>query len=890
MSLRGVLPVAAVVALLVPAGAGAAFSPAAVEAELGPGINAAKNSETGRLGFIGTDPGQQIEVPAGSPRAVALDFADSYAAELGIDDARRELDIRDVESHEDGRSTIRLQQVQDGIPVLGGELTVNLAADGDVLSLGGELEPKPADTAVSGVSAEEADDVALSWVAKQYGVSAGELVASVPEKWIYDSRILGGPGLDTPRVVWRTEVTDGTDATTIRELVLIDAEVPAVALNFSQIHDAIRRVCDANLVSFADVPCVFNDVDDRQEGAGPSAVGDVNLAYDFSGQVDSFYANKLGRNSINGAGMDIVSAVRYCENDPDPAPNCPVYDNAFWNGSQMTYGPGLVADDIFAHELTHGVTEFESNLFYYYQSGAINESLSDVFGELFDLQNGPADPAVHRWWIGEDSPSPTIGVIRNMANPPDHDGDGVVPEAGSDPDTMTSPYYTANLSETDAGGVHTNSGVNNKATFLMTDGGSFNGQTVAGLGPDKVLQLYYEVNTNLLNSASDYNDLASALTQACTNLTGGAGGITASDCAQVENAITATEMRTNPPAAPTRTAGFCLTPGDQPNTAFEDDMENLASGNWAHAAFAGPDRWFYPSSLIYATSGIRALRGSPTNASSDSAIAMTRDVTVPPGAFLRFNHSHGFEDSADATINYDGGIVEYSTDGGSTWNNAGPLFAFGGYNGTINTAGNPLGAGTSAFVGESNGYGSARMDLSSLAGFPFRLRFRLGSDNSNADFVGWWIDDVKMYNCPAETTLTSSPAEGSVQGNTDASFVFEASDPAATFECSVDGGAFAACTSPTSLSGLIDGAHSFSVRSIDATGAVDPTPAGVNYSVDLCPPALEKLKKAKKQLKKAKKKLKAASSRSQIEKLAKKVKKKKKKVKKAKALVRAYCV
>ncbi len=81
--------------------------------------------------------------------------------------------------------------------------------------------------------------------------------------------------------------------------------------------------------------------------------------------------------------MTLKSTVRYCE----PFKPCP-YQNAFWDGRQMTYGEGFAADDVVAHELAHGVTEHESNLLYWYQSGAINESLSDVFGELMDLENG----------------------------------------------------------------------------------------------------------------------------------------------------------------------------------------------------------------------------------------------------------------------------------------------------------------------------------------------------------------------------------------------------------------------------------------------------------------------------------------------------------------------
>nr|MBA3422377.1 M4 family metallopeptidase [Thermoleophilaceae bacterium] len=123
----------------------------------------------------------------------------------------------------------------------------------------------------------------------------------------------------------------------------------------------------------------------------------------------------------------------------------------------------------------------------------INESLSDVFGELVDLTNGRGtDTPANRWQLGEDVAGG--GVIRNMADP----------TLFKDPDKMTSSLYVADEEQDDSGGVHVNSGVNNKAAYLLTDGGSFNGQTVSGLGVDKVAKLYYEVESNLLTSGSDY--------------------------------------------------------------------------------------------------------------------------------------------------------------------------------------------------------------------------------------------------------------------------------------------------------------------------------------------------------------------------------------------------
>src|SRR6185503_19191374 len=111
-----------------------------------------------------------------------------------------------------------------------------------------------------------------------------------------------------------------------------------------------------------------------------------------------------------------------------------------------------------------------ANLFYYMQSGALNESFSDIFGETVDLTDGRGDDSAGvRWLLGEDLP---IGAIRDMKDPTN----------SGQPDRTGSPLYVTDPSLGDVGGVHSNSGVNNKAAYLMVDGGAFNGYTIQSLG------------------------------------------------------------------------------------------------------------------------------------------------------------------------------------------------------------------------------------------------------------------------------------------------------------------------------------------------------------------------------------------------------------------------
>ena len=254
------------------------------------------------------------------------------------------------------------------------------------------------------------------------------------------------------------------------------------------------------------------------------------------------------RFSLDGHGMQVMNSVHYGTN----------YGNSFWAGYWAVFGDKQVSDDIVGHELTHGVTEYTSRLFNFYQSGAISESFSDLWGEFIDQTNGAGfDTPSAKWLIGEDTKT-----FRSMANPP----------AYNQPDRMTSnKYQLGNLIDVDfnyfdSGGIHTNSGVNNKAVYLMTDGGSFNGYTVAGLGLDKVAAIYYEAQTHLLVSGSNYEDLYYALHQACVNVIGGPEGVTLANCAEVQKALDAVEMNKDPVTNFMPEAQLC------PNNAQSDDL------------------------------------------------------------------------------------------------------------------------------------------------------------------------------------------------------------------------------------------------------------------------------------------------------------------------------
>jgi Zn-dependent metalloprotease len=200
----------------------------------------------------------------------------------------------------------------------------------------------------------------------------------------------------------------------------------------------------------------------RFEGEKPTGNEEVDRAYDFTGFVRDFYKQQHQRDSIDGQGMKYVSTVNYGEN----------YENAFWNGSQMTYGkPGADSPfktfmllDVAGHEITHGVTEKEANETYYGQSGALNESNSDVFGELIKQYSKHQTADQADWLVGDGIWKDNIKgrALRDMLNPGTAYDD---PAVGKDPQPAHMKDYYKTWG--DNGGVHYNSGIPNRAFALF---------------------------------------------------------------------------------------------------------------------------------------------------------------------------------------------------------------------------------------------------------------------------------------------------------------------------------------------------------------------------------------------------------------------------------------
>ncbi|MEW9502785.1 M4 family metallopeptidase [Jeotgalibacillus marinus] len=438
-----------------------------------------------------------------------------------------------------GYTFIRLQQVFKGTPVFGATLTAHIDQDGVL-------------TALSGTALPELDK--KNSLKKEQKVTKKDAIAIAEENLI-------GSLPDTPEYeknpkAERVIFTDGDTANYAYAVnflffypelgnldYFVDAVTGEVLAKYSNIHTAedsigtgvgvlgdqktLNTSFDGSAYSLIDntrgngifTYDAANKINERNYffrlpgSLWVDADNEFTSSYDraavdahyYAGVTYDFYKDVFGRDSFDDNGAPIKSTVHFGRN----------YNNAAWVGTQMIYGDGDGSNfvelsgglDVVGHELTHAVTDYSANLIYQDESGAINESMSDVFGTLTEFHEG-INPD---WDIGEDIYTPGVDndALRSMSDPTKYD----------DPDHY-SDRYTGTL---DSGGVHTNSGIPNKAAYLISEGGAHSGITVTGIGRDKLGQIYYRALTQYLTESSTFSQLRSSLIQSATDLYGANG-------------------------------------------------------------------------------------------------------------------------------------------------------------------------------------------------------------------------------------------------------------------------------------------------------------------------------------------------------------------------------
>ena len=726
-----------------------------------------------------------------------------------------------------------------------------------------------------------------------------------------------------------TYMVEVTNRTNVRDMVFVDALTGKPVNRYSMAADALER----HLIEAAGSrdPSTFSEVWKEGDPFPGSLNADQQREVTGTGNSYWFFKDTFGRDSYDGAGHSMTTV------NNDGRINCP---NANWNGVTTNYCNGVTSDDVVAHEWGHAYTEYTSGLIYQWQSGALNESYSDVWGETVDLVNGEQDEGEGDLSVkradnscSTHSPALPVVVINSPASAakvcqagaaafgPQVDATGVTGDivqaldaadatgpsttdactaitnapavagkvalvdrgacaftvkvknaqnagaigvvvgnnadvvagmAGADP-TITIPAVMVRLSDrnrivtalgtgpvnvtlkdnggnrtdsyrwlvaekstafggairdmwqptclgdpgkvsdaeyfcdtSDAGGVHSNSGVPNHAYALLVDGGSYNGVNVTALGLDKAANLWFYNQTHYLTPTSGFPEFADGLVASCTALTGqpinqvqvAANGtpqpatpIAAADCQQVANVITATELRREPtqcnfqPLFSQDNPGTCGA-GTKRNVVFSEGFGSGLGAWTAGQEIKFPGGIGFPWKTITDAPDHQGAvaYGQATDdgvCSNGAGDASSRDwITSPaielPGANqksprLTFDHTIASE------FNVDGGNVSISVNGGAFTLVPTAAYTFNGPNSTLLTAAagntNPK-AGQRAWTGTDGGkvttkWGQTIVDLSAAGVAPgdtIRVRFDMGRDGCGGLF-GWYVDNVVVSTC-----------------------------------------------------------------------------------------------------------------------------------------------
>jgi len=470
-------------------------------------------------------------------RRTARAFLAANRALLRLDDPDRELALAAEDVDDLGRRHLRFAQQHRGVPVWPAEVVVHLDARGNVDLMDGAFVPTPAE-----VDPTPALDATAAVARARATLADGDGAPTAAA-----DLIVYAPGDAAPRLAWRVELArgiawrwlvvvdaqNGDPLTTID--LLLDENVVGSGLDLFDTtrqlnvwHEGQYFLVDTSKQMYD--PTSNPPSPDTTRGAivvldahnqPPDANGQVSIsqitansptgftlkdgvaaAFALSETYD-YYLERHARNSIDGSGGSMLAAVRFQQN----------FKNAFWNGSMMVFGDALPyagAIDVVGHELTHGVTQHTANLVYQNQSGALNEAMSDIFGESVETRTlGTTD-----WLVGGALPGP---VLRNMADP------GALTIAGTSrhyPSKMSeliqpNDPFLSNFNGKDNGGVHLNSGIINHAFYLLADG-----LPGGGIGIQAAARIFYRALTTHLVANSQFTDARLAAVQSAKEIFG----------------------------------------------------------------------------------------------------------------------------------------------------------------------------------------------------------------------------------------------------------------------------------------------------------------------------------------------------------------------------------
>ncbi|MBP9664660.1 MAG: M4 family metallopeptidase [Pyrinomonadaceae bacterium] len=638
-----------------------------------------------------------------------------------------------------------VQQIFNGVPVWEGEAIVHLRADGTLARLTNSLKPSIAVNTTPGFTAKEAESISESI----YRGNARQTDPSVIELYVFrdDSRDHLAYRVETPRL-------DGTEATSA-PVVFIDAHTGEKLFAYDNLQtgsgtslysgtvtidtsstggtfymeDLTRRMGTFNMNNTGNTSTGtggtqsrFTDADDNWTAtnarAGVDAHYGARWTYDYFFQVH-------GRNGINGSqgpgttaaaansSISLVSSrVHFGSN----------YNNAFWYQNKMTYGDGngtafspLTTIDIAGHEMTHGITENTANLTYSGESGALNESMSDVFGALVESYALGGVVNSDTWKIGEQAYTPATSgdALRYMDNPHLAGNGGFTSD--DDPDHYSERY----TGSSDSGGVHINSGIANHAFYLAANGGTHHrsGVIVAGMGTTNAARIWYRAMTVYMTSSTNFSGARTAMLNAATDLFGSSStqyNTTATAwCAVGVGTCPGATPTPSPTATPTATPTPSPTPGG--NLLINGGFETSVSP-WIGSGSG----YFYIANGNYPHGGTGYIYFGVNNSVSGQAY-QTVSVPVSASGALTF-WLNVVSSETTTSVKYDKLFVEVR-------NASGALLA------TLATYSNVNKAAAGAYTQRS-------LNMAAYRGKTVRLQFRSTTDSSLS--TTFRVDDVDL--------------------------------------------------------------------------------------------------------------------------------------------------
>ena len=731
------------------------------------GAEVTVSRSTSNPNFIRFGNAEGLQLKSTSPRSKAAEF---LALNFNVFNLRSADDMVFAEETTDnyGLKNVIYRQTFQGIPVYDGLLKFHFNEKGQLSSLNGNTVSAIKVNTQPSITSSEAGNIAKSLVDQQnLNLSKTPLQIGKNNLLVFPKNLVQG-GQVVPYLAYEVEVTNRNE---VREFLFIDAHTGELVEQFTGIHPIDRKLYEVNTNA--------SSLKWKEGDAFPGALDQWQQSEIVTAEhVYNFFKNAFNYVSYNSADASMVTI------NNNPNISCP---NANWNGVTANYCTGTAADDVVAHEWGHAYTEYTSGLIYQYQSGALNESYSDVWGETIDLFNNYMDESEvvsvrtttacsgsQRWKMGEKATA--FGApIRDMWNP----------RCNSNPDrVLDATYYFCGT--TDSGGVHTNSGVTNHLYALLVDGGTFNGYTITGVGFVKAAHLWWRAQRNYLTPTSDFAVFADALEASANDLIGinlpglsttavpaGLSGQSwaASDIQTLKNAILSVQLRTSPVTqcnyVPLLKATPDLCAAATAGALFTETWEN-GLGNWTvNNIPTNPSswenrNWTVKSSLPKGRAGKAIFGADPINGncttSMQNGILRLESPLITFPAFSVGKYEMAFNHYVATELKWDGGNIKYSLNGGAWTLLPKTAFTQNGYNSSLDgTASNdnPL-KGQAAFTGTDGGsvsgsWGQSVIDLSKIgvvSGSNIKFRFEMGTDGCNG-IEGWYLDEIYVYNCSA---------------------------------------------------------------------------------------------------------------------------------------------